>query len=358
MLRRLHRIVIFAAVSIPLYAAAPSSPAPVLPQDFAGWHASSVPQQISAPEAADNANAAVLREYGFTQLVSSDYTQAGKKVTVRAFRFGDATGTYGAFTFYRQPEMRKQSIGSEAASSGNHFLFWAGTTLVDATFDHANATAVTQLQQLADLMPKIGGPNSVPPSLPKYLPAAALEAASIHYAEGPVAYSHSGGVLPADQAGFDHDAEAVTANYVTGSGKGTLTLLIYPTPQIAAARERAIQALIQSGSVPGNASSLVIRRNGPLVALTSGSFTAAEANKLLSSVSYNAGVTWNHPEGYISEANKAARLVIGIIYLTAIIAGSALILGIFFGGGRALVRRMRGKPISTLNDDDFISLKL
>jgi len=39
---------------------------------------------------------------------------------------------------------------------------------------------------------------------------------------------------------FDRDAEAVTANYATPNGDGTLTLLMYPTPQLAINREQAI----------------------------------------------------------------------------------------------------------------------
>ena len=39
-----------------------------------------------------------------------------------------------------------------------------------------------------------------------------------------------GGVLPPEIVGFDKAAEVVTAKY---EGKGTLTMLLYPTPQIA-----------------------------------------------------------------------------------------------------------------------------
>ena len=100
------------------------------------------------------------------------------------------------------------------------------------------------------------------------------------------------------------------------------------------------------------------RRSGPLVAITSGSFSSDGAHKLLSDVNYSADVTWNHPQGYISEASKTARLLIGIITLTAILGGAALLVGIFFGGGRALYRRLRGRPISSVADAEFISLHL
>ena len=371
MLHRLLRIALVAVVSTSLYASrtpAPPAQPPLLPADFAGWHQVSPAQQSAAPEAADQANAPVLHEYGFTQFASANYTQPDNKLNLRAIKFQDATGAFGAFTFYQRPGMQKEDIGQGGAFDGAHVLFWTGATLIDATFDHLSAMSAAELRELADALPKIGGPSSIPPPLPKYLPAPALDSSSIRYTVGPVAYVRSGGVLPPQVVDFDRDAEAVTANYATPNGDGTLTLLMYPTPQLAINREQAIQALLKAGNSPqaawpqpladSSSVSLLVRRSGPLVAVTSGSFSADEASKLLHSINYTADITWNHPEGYVSEVSKTARLLVGIAYLIGILGSTAIILGLFFGGGRAVIRRLRGKPVSTLNDEDFISLKL
>lgn len=370
MFRRLFSIAILAAASTPLYAWKVPGPAPppLLPTDFAGWHQAAAPQRSTAPEAADQANAPVLREYGFTEFASANYTQPDSKLSVRAIRFGDATGAYGAFTFYRRPGMQKEDIGNDGAFDGAHVLFWAGATLVDATFDHLTAMSASQLRELADDLPKIGGPSAVAPPLPKYLPLTALDRNTIRYNLGPVGYASSGGVLPPAIINFDRDAEAVTADYTSQNGNGTLTLLMYPTPQMAIHQQQAIQSLLAAGKTPqaawpqpladSNPASLLLRRSGPIIAMTSGNFSVSEAHKLLNTINYSADITWNHPEGYVSEVSKTARLLLGIAYLTGILGSAAIILGLFFGGGRAFVRRLRGKPPSTLNDEDFISLKL
>jgi hypothetical protein len=44
--------------------------------------------------------------------------------------------------------------------------------------------------------------------------------------------------------------------------------------------------------------------------------------------------------------------------LVVILCGAAFILGLFFGGGRALFRFIRGKPVSTVSEEEFISLHL
>jgi len=371
MLRRLLQIAILATVCSPLYAApsqATPASAPLLPADFAGWHQAAAPQQSAAPEAADQANAAVLREYGFAQFAAAQYTQPDNKLSVRAIRFQDATGAYGAFTFYRRAGMRKEDIGQDAAFDGSRLLFWTGNTLVDATFDHLTAMSAAQLRELADNLPKIAGPSSVSPPLPKYLPATSLDPASVHYAIGPIAYARGNGVLPPAVVDFSREAEAITANYSTTHGNGTLTLLMYPTPQMAMNREQAVQSLLKAGNTSQAAwpqplaesapESLLIRRSGPIVAISSGSLSAEESRKLVNAINYTADITVNHPEGYVSEASKTAGLLLSIAYLTGILGGTAILLGLFFGGGRALIRRLRGKPVSTLNDDDFISLKL
>jgi hypothetical protein len=350
--------------------ARPQSPAaasaPILPPAFSGWTATAAPQSGSDPAAADSANASVLKEYSLKDFASAEYGHGSSKLKIKAMHFADATGAYGAFTFYRKAEMHPDDVGKGGAVDTREAIFWTGTTLIDATGDHIGAEERAALQSLAYTLPQNAGPEGVPPSLPQYLPQESLDTATVHYAIGPAAYAKAGGVLPAEVIDFSRDAEAVTARYQTHDGNGILTVLEYPTPQIAGDRLKAIDAILK-GTLPqslqgGNAAALGVKRSGTLVAITSGGFSAAEANELRDAVKSQTTLTWNHPEGYGNpvgrEVKKTARLLLGITYLTGILGGGALLLGLFLGGGRALIRVLRGKPPSSMNDDDFISLKL
>jgi hypothetical protein len=341
------------------------APASLLPADFAGWTKDGATETGTTPEDADHANADVLKEYGLKDFALASYVRdgvhGGGKATLRAMRFTDATGAYGAFTFYRKPEMRTEDIGKGAALNAgtNEVLFWNGQTLFDATFDHAGSAEIAALKQLAAAMPQMGGPEGLAPSLPTYLPHEQLDANSVRYAIGPLAYTRGGGALPPELIDFSLDAEAVTGQYAARDGKGTLTVLEYPTPQMAKARAKAIDDLLKTESLPGsNAVALSVHRSGPLVVVTSGNFSSKEAQDVLARVKYEAAITWNHPEGYVSEVRKTARLLLGILYLTGILGAGAVLLGLFLGGGRALIRMARGKPASTLNEEQFITLKL
>src|ERR1039457_5182212 len=77
-----------------------------LPQSFAGWTKAGPSESTVDPAKANPAYPAALKESGFADAETATYTRAdGRRLTVKAARFNDATGAYGAFTFYRQPPM-------------------------------------------------------------------------------------------------------------------------------------------------------------------------------------------------------------------------------------------------------------
>ena len=303
----------------------PKAQPPLLPRSFAGWTSSAPARTGVASEASDQADADVLEEYGVKDYAIADYTRAGHHLSVRARRFADATGAYGAFTFYRHPGMHAEDIGKEGAASGNEVLFWNGTILVDTAFDAPPDKA--SLKALAAAIPPALGPEGVAPALPQHLPVQGLQPDSVRYFVGPAAYARSGAILPAALIDFTRDPEVVTAQYSAHDGKGLLTVIEYPTPQIAIARGKAIEdQLRQAGSPPNS-----VHRSGPLVAVASGNLSVAQASDLLDSVKYQAEVTVDHARSYVSEVKKTARLVLGIIYLTFILGASSMLVGLFLG---------------------------
>ena len=52
------------------------------------------------------------------------------------------------------------------------------------------------------------------------------------------------------------------------------------------------------------------------------------------------------------------KFLLGITVLVLVGISAAILLGVFLGGGRALYRLARGKPISSVFEEEFISLNL
>src|SRR5215469_12113519 len=133
----------------------------LLPDTFAGWHISKPPQSATNPTVADPLNAAVLKEYGFTEVTTAVYRRDdGRQLTLKAARFEDASGAFGAYTFYRDAQMQPEEIGDQAASLGQRVLFLRGKILVDATFTRLSAMSAAELRELSDDLPKASGTQS------------------------------------------------------------------------------------------------------------------------------------------------------------------------------------------------------
>ena len=287
---------------------------------------------------------------------------------MRALRFHDASCAYGAYSFFRQNGWPKEAIGSGATSNHNRVLFWLGNIVVDANFSHVGPMSGSEMRELASRLPVPGGNRTIAPPILSDLPKESLDGQTTHYALGPSGYAGAGGVLPPELVGFDRGAEAVTANYSLRSNVATLTIINYPTPQMAAAQEAKIRAFIKAGSQAqppwpkplqdSDQASLEVRRSGPLLTLVSGDAIPDESHKLLGMVHFEADLTTIPAPPGDSDVAKTAKLLMGIVALVIIGASAAILLGFFLGGGRALYRMAHGKPASSVYEEEFIHLDL
>ncbi len=346
----------------------PPVPKPLLPAEFDGWAQTAAPEKLSNAEQADADNAAALREYGFSYGDKVNYKRdANETLTMRALNFGDESGAYGAYSYYRQNGWPKEDIGTGGTSDKNRVLFWKGNTVVDASFSQIGPMSAGEMRQIAAQLPAPYGNRALPPPILAYLPQGSLDHETTHYAEGAAGYSGSGGVLPPGVVDFDRGAEAVTANYSLSSGPATLTIIDYPTPQIAQSQESVIRAYIQARGkaqppwpkplVNSDQASIEVRRSGVLVAVVSGDAIPDESHRLIERVHYEANLI-SMPQSGESEVAKTGELLVGIATIVLVGSIAAILLGFFLGGGRALYRVAHGKPASSVYDEEFIHLDL
>jgi hypothetical protein len=333
------------------FAAEPGAPGSgqaksVLPREFAGWQVRDSVTSSPDPAAADEANAPVLKEYGFQRLEKAIYTRDdGRKLTLKAAVFGDASGAYGAFTFYKSPEMLNEKIGAQGSSLNNRILFYQGNVMVDAVFDKLSAMSAAQLRELAAVLPEPEGNARNLPSLPTYLPKTKYQKNTAKYIMGPVTLDRIGSPLATPLVDFKAGAEVVIARYTAQAGDATLMLISYPTPQIAAEKLKQIDATRQTTvQQPGAAPIVDVapffdKRTGPIVVIAAGPLSLGEAKALLGSISYDAEITWNE-NTYARKKDNLANLLFNVIVLCGILMGFALLGGLAFGGFRVLMKRL------------------
>jgi hypothetical protein len=352
-------------------AAIPAAAAALLPENFAGWQVASRAPAVSDAATADPAEAPLLKEFGFEKLETATYEQNGRQLKVKALGFHDATGALGAFLYYRQPLMVDENIGDLSSSQNEHVLFYRANVVVDAVFDKLSVMSASQLRELAAGLPIVSGGDRNPPNLPNYLPQKLAHAQvipnSMRYAEGPVGLQRIGAPVSAELVDFAAGAEVVLSKYHADPQEATLTLIEYPTPQMAIQHQQRIDAAHQNANAqqnPGgpalvNLEQIYTRRTGPIVVVVSGLVTPNAARSLLGSVSYEPDVTWNERWKVFDKRENLGYLLVTIAELSAVLAVLALVLGIGFGLGRVYLSRLFPRHVQTYAQaNEFISLKL
>ncbi len=339
----------------------PAEAPAILPRVFAGWEISSPVQQGSDPREVDQAQSAVLKEYGFTGYEAATYSQPGRKLTLRVARFQDATGAYGAFTFYRLPGMLVERIGTLGAGDHNRVLFFQQNFLVEARFDRVTEMSAAELRELVAALPALTGPAARLPGLPNYLPREKLVPNSAKYVLGRAAYAALGIAIPENVIDFSRSPEILAgriaqpeANANAASAEpgaqAAIVLINYPTPQIAIERLPEFEK-----ANPVQDATYVVRRTGPIVKLIYGSISNREADAILGRINYQAEVTWNENTG-LSKRDNIGSLVIAALSLAGIIFIFSLGTGAIITFGRVLLSRLlpqrfrkRGEEIIRLN---------
>ncbi len=303
--------------------------AAILPDTIGDWK-----KGAGAP--ATVADRKVLQEYGLQDSETADYSAAGKKYSISAFRFADATGALAAFDQARPEDAKPievSGLGSANASDevvavGNYLFVFKGYKPKADELNHLVGTA-----------PHYG--QSPLPTLPRYVPDGA-EPNSERYIIGPDSLAKFAPQISPSTAAFHFNAEGELAKFGQPGKETTLVIFTYPTMEMARDRLPHFQ------QIPG----ALAKRSGPLVAVALNPASPDDAERLLSKVKYQAEVTL--PEHVPTLKDNPANLFLNIFYLCLVLAGFCLLSGLVVGGFRVLLRRSGASG----DGDNMISLHL
>ncbi|WP_103934461.1 DUF6599 family protein [Bryocella elongata] len=330
--------------------------APLLPASFGEWTTSAGSPSGTSSLSLTTVSKAALQECGPQRSAVHDYMRNGKTIHVEAIEFNDRTGAESAFSLVAKPDMKQgKAIGDLDSVGEDAILFRADASLVLVT--PATEADLKTFAPLVATLPKAYGNTGIAPLLPSLAPKTNLVAGSLRYALGANTYAAQGGVIPAQSLEWDKSAEAITATYSGKGGRETLTVVSYPTPEIASAVTKRVQA--QMPGLGPQFTNAKARRERILMVVASGPWTADDAQKLIDSVHLHEQLSVDKgspPPDFNVEVHKTASLLVSITIFSGALMVAALVLAIFFGGGRALVRALRGKPPAV--EAEFLSLHL
>jgi hypothetical protein len=251
--------------------------------------------------------------------------------------------------------MRAEEIGELAASLNDRVLFFTGTILVDAQFDHVTGMSGAQLRELAAHLPRAEGSAGELPTLPSHLPRKQLVAQTVRYLIGPAAFSALNINLSPELIDFNKSPELLWAR-VNGEAPGSAEILLvaYPTPHIAIDKLPAFEQL----APPSSGGASAAKRSGPIIALVRGGISRGDADRILASVNYDANVTWNENTGQ-SKRDNIGNMVVAALSLAAVLFLMSVGAGAVFGFGKFyLLRFWPQKAGETRDKGEMIRLNL
>ncbi len=306
-----------------------------LPDAFENWQGQPV-ETYSAAELDSIAgeDAPVLREYGVLGALRREYKgENNARLAVTLFELGDATESFGLFTYFREPEMGTVHKDDLIAAGNERLLIQHGAHLVDAR--GANLT-VEDAAPLASALPPATGRSAVLPTLQEYFPAEGLVPHTQRLVLGEIAFTRLEKELPADLMGFDTGAEVAIARYRMDATPARMILISYATPQLAA-KMFSIFLERPEFTEGENADRFLIQRKGSLVAFLVDAPSMNAAVRMLDRVQYESTIMWN--EYVPPRSENVGRMMVTIFSLAGFVLLLAFVAGLAFGGLRVLVKR-------------------
>jgi hypothetical protein len=311
-----------------------------LPETFHGWKGEKT-ESISAAQLSGIAgpDAGLLREYGFVEAERQSYVRQDSRLTVTLWKMRDTTGSFGLFTYYRQPGMSGREGQDLQAVGSDLLLLHRGPYLLEA---RGGTLSSEDAALLATEIPIVRGREGLLPPLPSYFPEEGLVPLSQKFLLGPLAYERVEHRLPSSAIGFEAGAEAARAQYRLGNGTTAELLLVsYPTPQFAASKLRSLQQLRELQDT--GEGRITFDRKGSLIAFVLDAPTPAVAQKLIEDIPYGANITWNE---YVPPRHEnVGSVMLAIFSLAGLLLLFSFVAGLAFGGVRVMVKRFIPIPI-------------
>ena len=294
------------------------APAATLPDAIGAYHRAGSSQRPPDDEA-------MWKELGLKEWETATYQNGSAKFDATAYRLQDGTSALAAFDWIRPVNATPSPVAKIAAETPKALYLVDGNYLL--VFD-GYKPPLTDLDAVATQLKNVE--NVAMPTL--FLPDGNMVANSERYIVGPVALAKFSPAIPPSVAAFHLGAEAEMA--VFHSAKGDVTALVFNYPTWAISKQRADEF----GKLPG----AVVKRSGPLVAVTLAPSDPDLAENVLAQVSYKADVTMQ--EHIPTRRDNIGNLVINAFILIGILLCFALVSGLAVGGVRAWMRHGKENP--------------
>ncbi len=260
-------------------------------------------------------------------------------LSVEVVRLKDARAAYSLLTLLRQADIVAGPPGEYQSTIAGGIVFSRGDYWVRV---HEEGGPQDLPKRVAvSVSNRIGERGTGLPSLVSHFPKVGYDASSVRYYLGPKSYDSYASTIAGQRLKFESDMEIAQAKYAVGDMKGLLSLVSFPTSQLA---EQFFDDAAGLDRGPGGNSRIYLKRIGPLLGILDGTFDAGTAEKILGSLQFTYAIKWIYDKN-----NRSNRTVWGVpmpilgtvvrsLLLTALLCGISLFAGIGFAVFRLVLR--------------------
>jgi len=266
------------------------------------------------------AQAYARREYGLEDRTA---------LAIEILTLEDERGAYSLVSVLRPAALAAGPPGDYMAESAGELCFAQSRYFVRI---RSRAPADLLRRIATSIGNRIGRHAQAPPSLVTHLPESGCANASIRYFMGPRSAEAFSQPIAGRRPVFADPAEIVQAPYLLDGRSGLLTLISFPTMQMADDYYERSMDWLGRAAPPAR---LYSAKAGPIIGILEGNFDPGNADKVLGSLQYsytvkwiydkykNAPTIWGLPYGIMSTVVRSIVLV-SLLCLASIVAGAAL----------------------------------
>ncbi|NWG14456.1 MAG: hypothetical protein HXY20_13075 [Acidobacteria bacterium] len=282
----------------------------------------------------------LLLEAGCQRFQSRTYkVEGGGSLTVEVAYIKDGRGAYSLLTLFREVPITAGPPGEYLAAEPDHLSFilgahWVRVRSADAQLARRVAISVSN---------RIGPRDTALPPLVRRLPRAGYEPGSLRYMLGPRSFKAYGAPVRGSRPQVTADLEVAQARYRDSGQTGILTLVGFPTGQLAEEFFDALAAPPAAQNAASGARSYA-RRVGPQVGILEGTFEPLPADKILGSLDFQYSIRWIYDKNNRSSATvwgvpvSLLGTVVRSLALTALLCVASLMAGFGIAVFRFLLR--------------------
>jgi hypothetical protein len=277
---------------------------------------------------------------GFERYAKRTYTMgASDSLSIEVVSLKDFRAAYSLLTLLRNSNIQAGPPGDAFAMSANSICFAKRREWVRI---QASGFQENLLKRVAiSISNRLGQGRPGTPSLVAHLPKLGFDSSSLRYFPALQSFEAYSAKEGAAILKLNTDMEIAQARYSLENYAGILSLLSFPTTQVA---EECFAELTSSNFLGKNDSARYAKRVGPLVALIEGTFDAKAADRILSSIKHSYSISWTMsnkpvtlwgvPVGILTTVVKSFLFVV-LLCVVSMVAGVGFAIFRFNLRGRA-----------------------